>query len=131
MDPADRRRHPRHEANAAYTPALVRLSSEDEFARTAHIRDVSEGGIRLEVDIAVDPGTPVAVQIMLPGTPISPEHVDGPGMAVFCTGNVVWCNADEPGPATLAVAITRFSREGDFARLMRRLNWTDRSRHAA
>lgn len=131
MHHIDRRQHPRYEVNCAYTPGALRLASEESFTRAAHIHDVSEGGIRLEVDVPIEPGTPVAVQITLPGTPISPEHVDGPGRAVFAVGNVVWCNADEPGPATIAVAVTRFARESDWPRLLRRLSWGDHVSRAA
>ncbi|MEM1186392.1 MAG: PilZ domain-containing protein [Planctomycetota bacterium] len=131
MDNADRRRHPRYDVNTAYTPALVRTQQEDEFTRQAHVYDISEGGIRLELDIAIEPGTPIAVQVMLPGTPISPEDIDGPGRAVFALGNVVWCDDSEPGPVSVAIAITRFARDSDLDRLRRRLAWSSWATKAA
>lgn len=121
MQHIDRRRHARFALNPAYTEALVRLQSEDHFTRTGHVHDISEGGVRFEVDVPIEPGTPIALQIPLPQTPRAYEDHDGPGRAIFVLGNVVWCNADEPGPASAAVAITRFARDTDRDRLMNRL----------
>ena len=129
--PAERRRHPRYAVETAYTAALIRRQSEDRFTREAHVVDISESGIRVEADFAIEPGTPVAIQVMLPGTPISPEHIDGPGQAVFALGNVVWCDVDTPGPCPIAIAITRYARDTDLPRLMRRLAWNGVSRRVA
>jgi hypothetical protein len=121
MSQVDRRRFARFSVQPAYTEALIRLQSEDTFDRIGHVHDISEGGIRFEADVAIEPGTPVALQIPLPRTPMTSYEPDGPGRAVFVLGNVVWCCVDEPGPASMAVAITRFARDHDRERLMRRL----------
>ncbi len=121
LNPVDRRRHPRFAVNAAYTSARLRRQRDDAFTLDGHVWDISEGGVRLECDEPIDPGTPVAVQIDLPSVGEFSDDVDGPGRAVFVIGNVVWCDIEEPGPAQLAIAITRFAREGDKSRLMRRL----------
>ncbi len=116
----DRRQHPRFAVTPSYSQVRLRLLTEETFTRTGHVYDVSEGGIRFEMDVPVEPGTPVAMEIMLPdrnGT----MTIDGPGRAVFLLGNVVWCDADEPGPAQMALVITRFARAGDRDRLMRRI----------
>jgi len=123
----DRRRYPRFAVNPAYSPAMIRPLLEDEFRRACHVIDISEGGIRLEADVAVEPGTPVALRIDLPdldpGFAAYTVTQDGPGRAVFATGNVVWCDCEEPGPAGIAVAITRYARDTDLERLRRRLDW--------
>ncbi|HHN77244.1 MAG TPA: PilZ domain-containing protein [Phycisphaerales bacterium] len=117
----DRRRHPRFAVTPGYTPVRLRLLTEDQFTRSGHAYDISEGGVRFEMDIPVEPGTPVAMEIMLPEQPGVLHTNDGPGRAVFVLGNVVWCDIEEPGPANMALAITRYARSGDKERLMRRL----------
>jgi len=117
----DRRRHPRFAVTPSYTPARMRLMHEETFRHAGHVYDMSEGGLRFEMDTPIDPGTPVALEIMLPDMPGMLHTNDGPGRAVFVIGNVIWCDTDEPGPAQMAMAITRFARSGDRERLVRRL----------
>ncbi len=117
----NRRQHPRFAVTPSYTSARVRLLTEDSFTRPGHVYDVSEGGVRFEMDHPIEPGTPVAMEITLPEYAGSPAFVDGPGRAVFLLGNVVWCDTEEPGPAQMALVVTRFARAGDRDRLMRRI----------
>lgn len=119
--PSDRRRFARFRMPAAYTPVLVRLHDETVFVRAGHAYDISEGGIRFELDDPIEPGTPVAMQIELPRGVGPAEALDGPGRAVFVMGNVVWTDDSEPGPVRMALAITRFARAGDQERLRARL----------
>lgn len=121
MSSIDRRQHERFGVIPAYTPCRIRVQRDDVFRFDGHVHDLSEGGARFEADYPIDPGTPIALEIELPQRFGDTWAPDGPGRAVFVTGNVVWCSADEPGPAVMAVAITRFCREGDRARLVRRL----------
>ena len=115
----DRRRHTRFDVPMAYTGVKIRMSDETAFRRTGHAMDVSEGGVRFEADIPIDPGTSIALQIDLPFMG-GRDDIDGPGRAVFVLGNVVWCDTSEPGPAMMALAITRWAREGDRERLLKR-----------
>lgn len=117
----NRRQHPRFAVTPCYTQTRLRLLSEEKFTRSGHVYDISEGGIRFEMDVAIEPGTPVALEIMLPETPGTHPEIDGPGRAVFLLGNVVWCDVEEPGPAQMALVITRFARAGDRDRLMSRI----------
>ena len=117
----DRRRHPRFACTPSYTPARLRLMHEETFARSGHVYDISEGGLRFEMDVAIEPGTPVALEIMLPDMPGMLHTNDGPGRAVFVLGNVIWCDTEEPGPAQMALVTTRYARAGDKERLVRRL----------
>lgn len=117
--PPNRRRHTRYVLPAGYTAVRVRLLADQEFTLDGHAYDISEAGIRFELDQPIEPGTPVAMQIELPrGTG---PTLDGPGRAVFVLGNIVWADDAEPGPVRMALAITRFAREGDHDRLMGRL----------
>jgi len=104
----------------AYTPCRIRVQSEEQYRYDGHVHDLSEGGVRFEADMPIEPGTPVAIQIALPER-VTDTIIDGPGRDVFLLGNLVWCSMDEPGPAMMAVAITRFARAGDRERLIRRL----------
>jgi hypothetical protein len=117
----DRRRHPRFAVNPGYTPVRLRRLSEDSFIHSGHVYDISESGVCFEMDLPIDPGTPVALEIALPDSPGVLHTNDGPGRAVYMIGNVIWCEVDEPGPARMALAVTRYARAGDRERLVRRL----------
>jgi hypothetical protein len=120
MSTADRRQHPRFALSAMYAPIAIRFLDEDSFRHEGHAYDISAGGIRFELDRAIEPGTPVAIRIDLP--PVAGAALDiGPGRAVFAFGNVVWTSDDEPGPCRMALAFTRFARAGDDIRLLNRI----------
>lgn len=122
MNQIDRRRHPRFLVSPMYTETTVRMMDEDKFRREGHVYDVSEGGIQFELDTPIAPGTTIAMQISLPSPPITADEVDGIGRAIFVVGNVVWCDCEEPGPARMALVITRYCRNGDRERLLKRLS---------
>lgn len=115
----NRRRFERFALRPMYTPVAVRLLENERFTLEGHAYDVSEGGIRFELDQPIAPGTPIAMQITLPVARGEPEI--GPGRSVFVMGNVVWIDDSEPGPVQMALVITRFVRLGDRERLLKRL----------
>ncbi len=119
INPVDRRGHARFRVNPGYTPVEVRVHPEERFGLSGHIYDISEGGVCFELDFAVPAGAVVSLKIDLPTHLLESGADIGPGRAVFATGNVVWCDTDEPGPARMAVAITRYDRAGDRERLIR------------
>lgn len=121
LNPIDRREHARFRVNPGYTPVEARVHPDERFAFAGHIYDLSEGGVCFELDRPIEPGTRVSLKIDLPGHLFESGRDTGPGRAVFVTGNVVWCDADEPGAARMAVAVTRFDRAGDRERLIRAL----------
>jgi hypothetical protein len=110
-----------------YTQIAVRLMDEEKFTLQGHAYDISEGGIQFELDRAIEPGTPVAMQIQLP---LSESEIKGPGQAVFVIGNIVWLDDSDAGPARMALAITRFARAGDRERLIDQLSTGRLSRAA-
>ena len=117
-NPINRRSHERFQLNPGYTGmALRRHPDEAEFELEGHVYDISEGGICFELDRPIDPGQTVSVRIDLPMNGID----IGPGRAVFMTGNVVWCDLEEPGASKMAMVITRFDRAGDRERLIKSL----------
>ena len=114
----NRRQHERFLLEPGYTGAAARVHPDEQvFTRDGHVYDISEGGVCFEMDQAIEPGSTISLRIDLP---LNSGDI-GPGRSVFVTGNVVWCEADEPGAVRMALAITRFDREGDKGRMMRAL----------
>ena len=114
----NRRTHERFLLQPGYTSAAVRLHpDETAFTLEGHVYDISEGGIRFELDRPIEPGTTVSLRIDLP----SNTGDLGPGRSVFVTGNIIWCDLEEPGASKMALAITRFDREGDKGRMLKAL----------
>lgn len=116
---SDRRRHQRFTLPTAYARILVRLLDSDEFEWEGHAYDLSEGGVRFELDRAIEPGTPIAMRIELPHTAVerSTER-----RSLYAFANVVWMeDDDQPGPVRLAAVFTRFARADDAAALRHRL----------
>ena len=120
MIPAhDRRMHVRYELPAMYSRILLRTLDTDEFLWEGHAYDISEGGVRFELDRPIEPGTPVALRIDLPAAFAERRTAR---RSAFAFANVVWLeDEDEPGPARMAAVFTRFAREGDRELLLRRL----------
>ncbi len=117
-NPINRRNHERFQLAPGYTSmAMRRHPDETEFELSGHVYDISEGGICFELDMPIQPGETVSVRIDLPMT----GEDKGPGRAVFMTGNVVWCDVEEPGASKMAMVITRFDRAGDRERLIKTL----------
>ena len=117
---SNRRRFERLSLPAAYTPVLVSQLIANQPLLDGHAYDLSEGGCQFELDRAIQPGTPILMQIELPAS-IS-ESDDAQAATVAVIGNVVWLDESEPGPARMAIAFTRFAQGGDRERLIARLS---------
>lgn len=118
---AERRRFVRYLVPSMYTSIAVRPLDRERFEWTGHAYDVSEGGMRFEIDEPIEPGTPVAVRIELPGA-ASMRVVDR--RAVYAFANVVWLEEEDlehRGPVRMACVFSRFVQPGDRERLMGRL----------
>ena len=110
----DARRHPRFSLQPMYTTVTVqRIVDMKVQTVEGHAYDVSERGIRLEMDEPLEVGERVAVCLTMGGEKTS----------VFGSGRVVWVNDedDDPGPRRMAVELTRFLSGEDKARLLRSL----------
>ncbi len=124
----DRRQYPRFQLEPMYTPIAVRTADSEHFDIEGHAYDISEGGIRFELDRAVPPGTKIVMQITLPN--LDPMQI-GPGRSILVNANVIWIeDEEEPGPVRTAAVFTGFARVGDRERLLKQFA-TGRYRAAA
>jgi hypothetical protein len=87
-----------------------------------HVYDISEAGVRIELDEALQPGEPVALSLDLPGSSGS----------VAASARVVWVHdqLDDPGPRRMALRFTEFGDDADRERLVAYLS-RERDRQAA
>lgn len=107
----DRRQHSRRRLLPMYTPVTVQQIEDLKIGRLeGHAYDISETGVRIELDEPVEVGRTVALHIQLPGQTTE----------VFVAGEVVWVNDvdDDPGPRRLALRFTDFLTDGDRSRLL-------------
>jgi len=124
----ERREHLRYLLPSMYTAIAVRpiepevLTTDGEtFRWHGHAYDISEGGMRFEIDVAIEPGTPIAVRLELPGAATLRVVERRP---VFVIANVVWVeeeDLDQTGPVRMACVFRRFVQPGDRERLLSRL----------
>lgn len=118
MQAVNRRRFERFSLRPMYTAVTAQERADGAIAFEGHAYDISEGGIRFELDEAIMPGTPILLHITLPG--LAPADED---RRVSVHANVIWIDEDldEPGPVRMAAAFTRFAKPGDRERLLDQL----------
>jgi hypothetical protein len=106
----ENRSQPRLALAPMYTFVRVRPEGRQRFCWTGHIYDISETGMRFEVDRPIEPGTRLDIQATLPGAP----RID-----VHATGHVVRLHddANDPGPIRMGMVFETFSRQADRLRL--------------
>lgn len=127
LNPADRRRFVRYEMRPAYTAVRATPIDGASSSMEGHSYDLSEGGVQFELDRAIEPGTPIGIEVMLPAL-LGYEPQEHRSVKAFAT--VVWVDDSEPGPVRMAVVFRRFATEDDHRRLMQHLR-TGRYRAAA
>lgn len=126
MDSTDhslnRRRHERFATLPMYTSVEVRPSGRAAQTLSGHAYDISEGGVRFELDQVVAPGTAVEIRITLPRW--LPAPIDQPDCLiepkpVEVLANVLWSDDDGvPGPVRMAAVFTSFLDAADRNRLL-------------
>lgn len=117
----DRRQHPRFVLPSMYTAVEVRPLDSERFEWKGHAYDISEGGMRFELDNAIELGSQIAVRIQLPGAQQLKITERRP---VYAFANVVWLeeeDVDQSGPVRMACVFKRFVLPGDSERLRGRL----------
>ncbi len=105
-NPTDRREHQRFTLMPMYTAVEAkRLAGDSDRALLGHAYDISETGVRIELDEALEPGETIALHLTLPGATSS----------VTASADVVWVNdeIDDPGPRRMALRFTDFHSDQD------------------
>lgn len=126
-NPVDRREFERFDLDRGYSTVSCRIDGRE---LTGHAYDVSLGGLQFELDEPIAAGTTVALKIELPPALLAAAGDTQPGVPIIVTGNVVWCDLEEPGASRMALAVTRFILASDRERLIRVLS-TSRVRRSA
>ncbi len=110
QQPHDLRQRPRFRLPAMYTFVRVRPKGDERYCWAGHIYDVSESGMRFEIDEPLQAGQEIEVRAMLPGT----SHI-----TFNATGKVVRLHddSDEAGPICMGMAFDSFTRRIDRKRL--------------
>jgi hypothetical protein len=106
----NRRAHERFYLPPMYTTVTARSRrSGNRRLLQGHVYDISEGGVRIELDEPLIPGERITIDLALPGAT----------SGVMVRGSVVWVNDDEddPGPRRMAVRFERFRGLADRERL--------------
>lgn len=112
---AERRESPRYSLPAMYTLVRVRAKGNERYRWIGYIYDISESGMRFELDSALEPGTEIEVRAMLPGF----YHT-----TFQASGRVVRVHDDAGfgGPMRMGMAFESFARDSDKQRLNRYLS---------
>ena len=101
--------------SAMYTFVRLRPPGTRRYPWSGHIYDISESGMRFEVDQVIDPGTEVEISAMLPGRVHRTLHAHGRVVRVHDDEN-------EPGPIRMALAFSGFPRAADQQELSQYLD---------
>lgn len=107
----DRRKDPRFTLMPMYTTVEARrLAGDVDTPLLGHAYDISETGVRIELDEALEPGESIDIQLTLPGATSS----------VAASADVVWVNdeMDDPGPRRMALRFTNFRSDQDHDGLL-------------
>ena len=107
----DSREYPRLRLPAMYTFVRVRPKGHERYCWTGHIYDVSESGMRFEIDEQLQAGQEIEVRAMLPGA----SHI-----TFNASGRVVRLHddSDEAGPIRVGMVFDTFTRQIDRKRLV-------------
>ncbi len=97
-------------------PIAVRTCDPVGPELEGHAYDISEGGVRFEADAQVPVGTPITMQIALPGAGGAEL---GAGRTITAFATVAWVEEDDEHPPFRCAAVfTAFANAGDRERLV-------------
>lgn len=108
------REHPRFKLQPMYTEVTIQRIRDMSISTVAgHAYDVSEAGVRIEMDEPLEVDERVSLCL----------NMGGEKTSVFASGRVVWVNDEDDDPAArrMAIRFTRFLAPEDRTRLMRSL----------
>lgn len=103
---ADTRQAARIKLPPMYTLVRVRPEGQKRYCWTGFIYDISNSGMRFELDELLEPGTPIEVRVMLPGA--EPTTFQASGRVVRAHDD-----ADEPGPVRMGMRFDGFRGHTD------------------
>ncbi len=105
----NRREHERYRLNAMYTSISVEPKMSVGQEMLGHAYDISESGVRIELDEPLEPGQSVNVRMELPGAE----------QQIRTDADVIWVNddQDDPGPRRMALRFKKFQTPMDQQRL--------------
>ena len=113
-DSIDRRACERFTLMPMYTSVQAKRLADDATEELpGHAYDISEAGVRIELDQALEPGESITIDLTLPGATST----------IAASADVVWVNdaIDDPGPRRMALRFTNFRSDEDHDRLRRYL----------
>lgn len=95
------RQSPRLRLPAMYTLIRLRKKGDSRFNYTGYIYDISQTGMRFELDDPMTPGTELEFRALLPGSQTT---------TFSASGHLVRMHDDmeEPGPVRMAIKIDKF-----------------------
>ncbi len=111
MNESDQRQYPRYPLPAAYTAVRVRRAGEADYAHEGHAYDISMGGVRFELDEALDAGEHVDLAITLPGRSAGEVHAHGVMVRMH--------DPEEVGPVRMGLCFDGLASEADRRELER------------
>ena len=107
----ERRQHQRFKLPALYTNVMIepRLDSTSPQL-CGHAYDISQSGVRIELDEPLEIGQSVQIHLELPGG----------NKDVHAAASVVWVNEaeDDPGPRRMALRFAQFQTPADKVHLL-------------
>ena len=105
----NRREHERMRLNHMYTSVIVEPKFTIRHSMLGHAYDISDSGIRIELDEPLEVGQSVTLHLDLPGA----------GDDILADADVAWVNDehDDPGPRRMALRFTQFHSPRDHRRL--------------
>jgi len=112
-----------------YTAVQVWPAGHTAEPLEGHAYDISEGGVRFELDTAIPPGAAVTIRVQLPrwmawrsGTGLDDSFRGTEPTSIEVLATVLWIDDDGvPGPVRMAAAFTSFLDAADRERLLNTL----------
>lgn len=105
MPASNNRQFSRKTVDAPYSEVRVRRGGRGGYNMAGHVYDISSGGMRFELDKALDHGEKIEVQVRLPGMS---------NRLIRATGRIIrFHDPDETGPIRMAMMFTELARTSD------------------
>ncbi len=111
--PEEQRQNIRHALNAPYTDVIVKRLSPDKPNLRGHAYDISMSGTRIELDVPLEAGEFVNLELRLPNFHQRPIHITG--------RTIRFCSPEEFGPIRMGIMFTNFESLTDYQALARQL----------